>query len=119
MLASRSSIPFLVLLSIAKAAKLDDKSLYHVVEDLPGIETQRPGKELVATCSEIMAQNGQITLHYMKLANLEVNFFPPKVWTFLPSGKGQLMDCTPYIWKKSGLNVSWISYLLDQKETTL
>merc|ERR1711973_708550 len=33
-------------------------SLYHVVEDLPGIETQRPGKELVATCSEIMAQNG-------------------------------------------------------------
>ena len=63
MIASRSSIPFLVLLSIAKAAKLDDKSLYHVVEDLPGIETQRPGKELVATCSEIMAQNGQITSH--------------------------------------------------------
>ena len=65
MLASRSSLPFLVLLSIAKAAKLDDKSLYHVVEDLPGIETQRPGKELVATCSEIMAKNGQIniTLH--------------------------------------------------------
>jgi len=58
MLASRSSIPFLVLLSIARAATLEDKSLYHVVEDLPGIETQRPGKELVATCSEIMAQNG-------------------------------------------------------------
>merc|ERR1712012_734923 len=58
MLASRSSTPFLVLLSLARAATLEDKSLYHVVEDLPGIETQRPGKELVATCSEIMAQNG-------------------------------------------------------------
>merc|ERR1711963_1146439 len=58
MLASRSSILFLVLLSIARAATLEDMSLYHVVEDLPGIETQRPGKELVATCSEIMAQNG-------------------------------------------------------------
>jgi len=58
MLASRSSLPFLVLLSLARAATLEDKSLYHVVEDLPGIETQRPGKELVATCSEIMAQNG-------------------------------------------------------------
>merc|ERR1711962_993990 len=58
MLASRSSIPFLFLLSIARAATLEDKSLYHVVEDLPGIETQRPGKEIVATCSEIMAQNG-------------------------------------------------------------
>merc|ERR1712156_683422 len=58
MLDSRSSIPFLVLLSIARAATLEDKSLYHVVEDLPGIETQRPGKEPVATCSEIMAQNG-------------------------------------------------------------
>ena len=104
MLASRSSIPFLVLLSTARAATLDDKSLYHVVEDLPGIETQRPGKELVATCSEIMAQNGQITLHYMKLASLEVNFFPPKVWTFLPSGKGQLMVYTPCTWKKSGMN---------------
>merc|ERR1712012_156213 len=58
MLASRSSTPFLVLLSLARAATLEDKPLYHAVEDLPGIETQRPGKELVATCSEIVAQNG-------------------------------------------------------------
>merc|ERR1712038_576403 len=58
MLASRSSIPFLVLLSIARAAKLDDKSLYHVVEDMPGNETHGSGKEPVATCSDVMARNG-------------------------------------------------------------
>jgi len=58
MLASRSSIPFLVLLSLARAAKLDDKSLYHVVEDLPGNETHGSGKEPVATCSDVMARNG-------------------------------------------------------------
>merc|ERR1711962_532207 len=86
MLASRSSIPFLFLLSIARAAKLDDKSLYHVVEDLPGIETQRPGKELVATCSEIMAKNGldfssfwQGPAHGLYSLNLEEirHFFEP------------------------------------------
>merc|ERR1711962_42018 len=86
MLASRSFIPFLVLLSIARAAKLDDKSLFHVVEDLPGIETQRPGKELVATCSEIMAQNGldfssfwQGPAHGLYSLNLEEirHFFEP------------------------------------------
>merc|ERR1711973_610511 len=58
MLASRSSIPFLVLLSTARAATLDDKSLYHVVEDMPGNETHGSGKEPVATCSDVMAQNG-------------------------------------------------------------
>merc|ERR1711962_1573938 len=58
MLASRSSIPFLVLFSIARTAKLDDKSLYHVVEDLPGNETHGSGKEPVATCSDVMARNG-------------------------------------------------------------
>merc|ERR1719317_642469 len=58
MLASRSSIPFLVLLSLARAAKLDDKSLYHVVEDLPEMETHGSGKEPVATCSDVMARNG-------------------------------------------------------------
>ena len=59
MLASRSSIPFLVLLSTARAATLDDKSLYHVVEDMPGNETHGSGKEPVATCSDVMARNGQ------------------------------------------------------------
>merc|ERR1711962_873824 len=58
MLASRSSIPFLVLLSLARTATLDDKSLYHVVEDLPGNETHGSGKEPVATCSDVMARNG-------------------------------------------------------------
>lgn len=58
MLASRSSIPFLVLLYLARAAKLDDKSLYHVVEDMPGNETHGSGKEPVATCSDVMARNG-------------------------------------------------------------
>ena len=59
MLASRSSIPFLVLFSIARAATLEDKSLYHVVEDLHGNETHGSGKEPVATCSDVMARNGQ------------------------------------------------------------
>ena len=63
MLASRSSIPFLVLLYLARAAKLDDKSLYHVVEDLPEMETHGSGKEPVATCSDVMARNGQIKLY--------------------------------------------------------
>merc|ERR1712223_1032133 len=58
MLASRSSIPFLVLLSTARAATLDDKSLYHVVEDLPGNETHGSGKEPEATCSDVMTRNG-------------------------------------------------------------
>merc|ERR1711962_1252596 len=58
MLASRSSIPFLVLFSIARAATLEDKSLYHVVEDLHGNETHGSGKEPVATCSDVMARNG-------------------------------------------------------------
>merc|ERR1711962_723315 len=58
MLASRSSIPFLVLFSIARAATLEGKSLYHVVEDLPGNETHGSGKEPVATCSDVMARNG-------------------------------------------------------------
>ena len=50
---------FLTTLAIAKAAKLDDDSLYHVVEDSHGNEAQESSrKESVATCSEIMARNG-------------------------------------------------------------
>ena len=49
---------FLTTLAIAKAAKLDDDSLYHVVEDSRGNEES--GGENVATCSEIMARNGPI-----------------------------------------------------------
>ena len=41
----------------------DDDALYHVVEDLPGNETQ----ENAATCLDVMARNGQICVqknHY-------------------------------------------------------
>jgi len=58
MLAAKSLVGFLTTLAIAKAAKLDDDSLYHVVEDLPGNETQESGEENVATCSDVMARHG-------------------------------------------------------------
>jgi len=58
MLAAKSFVGFLTTLAIAKAAKLDDDSLYHVVEDLPGNETQESGEENVATCSDVMARHG-------------------------------------------------------------
>jgi len=58
MLATRSFVGFLTTLAIAKAAKLDDNSLYHVVEDSPANETQESGEKNVATCLEVMARNG-------------------------------------------------------------
>ena len=59
LLATRSLVGLLATLAIAKAAKLNDDALYHVVEDLPGNETQESGEENVATCSDVMARNGQ------------------------------------------------------------
>merc|ERR1719192_98748 len=58
MLASRYFVPLLVLLSIARAAKLDDKSLYNVVEDLSGNETKEKSNGELSTCLDIMARNG-------------------------------------------------------------
>jgi len=58
LLATRSLVGLLATLAIAKAAKLNDDALYHVVEDLPGNETQESGEENVATCSDVMARNG-------------------------------------------------------------
>jgi len=58
MLAAKSFIGFLTSLAIAKAAKLDTDSLYHVVVDLPANETQESGKENVATCLDVMARHG-------------------------------------------------------------
>merc|ERR1711971_1189015 len=58
LLAVRSLVGLLATLAIAKAAKLNDDALYHVVEDLPGNETQESGGENVATCSDVMARNG-------------------------------------------------------------
>ena len=60
LLATRSWVGLLATLAIAKAAKLNDDALYHVVEDLPGNETQESEEENVATCSDVMARNGQI-----------------------------------------------------------
>jgi len=53
-LAARSFVGLLATLAIVKAAKLNEDSLYHVVEDLPGNETQAN----VATCLDVMARNG-------------------------------------------------------------
>ena len=63
LLATRSFVGLLTTLAIAKAAKLNDDALYHVVEDLPGNETQ----ENAPTCLDVMARNGQICVqknHY-------------------------------------------------------
>jgi len=51
-------VGLLATLALAKAAKLDDGSRYHVVKDLPGNETQESGEENVATCLDVMARNG-------------------------------------------------------------
>jgi len=58
MLASRSFVPLLALLSIARAAKLDDNSLYNVVEDSSGNETKETSNGELSTCLDIMARNG-------------------------------------------------------------
>ena len=60
MVAVKSFVGLLTTLAMAKAAKLDGDSLYHVVEDLPGNETQESGEENVATCLDVMARHGQI-----------------------------------------------------------
>merc|ERR1719184_682745 len=52
--ATRSFVGLLATLAVVKAAKLNDDSLYHVVEDLPGNKTQ----DNVATCLDVMARNG-------------------------------------------------------------
>ena len=62
-------VGLLATLALAKAAKLDDGSRYHVVKDLPGNETQESGEENVATCLDVMARNGQI---FIKLSSVWV-----------------------------------------------
>merc|ERR1719184_640654 len=52
--ATRSFVGLLATLAVVKAAKFNDDSLYHVVEDLPGNETQ----DNVATRLNVMARNG-------------------------------------------------------------
>merc|ERR1711971_874656 len=58
LLATRSLVGLLATLAIAKAAKLNEDALYHVVEDLQGNETQESEEENVATCPDVMARNG-------------------------------------------------------------
>ena len=62
MLPTKAVVGFLATLAIAKAAKLNEDSLYHVVEDLPANETVEASEENVATCSDIMARNGLVSL---------------------------------------------------------
>merc|ERR1712210_254905 len=58
MLPTKAVVGFLATLAIAEAAKLNEDSLYHVVEDFPANETVEASDENVATCSDIMARNG-------------------------------------------------------------
>merc|ERR1712210_215108 len=58
MLPTKAVVGFLATLAIAEAAKLNEDSLYHVVEDLPANETVEASDENVATCFDIMARNG-------------------------------------------------------------
>lgn len=58
MLAVTSFVGFLTVVAVSKAAKLEDSSLYHIVEDSSGNDTQESGEENVATCSNVMARNG-------------------------------------------------------------
>merc|ERR1712037_858504 len=55
---TKAVVGFLATLAIAEAAKLNEDSLYHVVEDLPANETVEASDENVATCSDVMARNG-------------------------------------------------------------
>ena len=59
MSAAKSFVGFITTLAFAKAVKLDDDSLYHVVEDLPGNETQESGEENVASSLDVVAGHGQ------------------------------------------------------------
>jgi len=58
MLASRSIFFCFILLEIARATRLEDNSLYHVVEDSVGNETEKAAAGELTTCLEIMARNG-------------------------------------------------------------
>ena len=103
MLASRFVAPLFVLLLKANAAKLDDNSLYDVVEDLPGNETNEKENGGFTTCLDIMARNGQISFIFIQpsfiltdLNSAGLNF--SSFW----QGAVRHTVFTPYILKKSG-----------------
>merc|ERR1712180_413337 len=56
--AAISSLGLLVILALGEAANINDGSLYHVVEDIQGNETQDSVGGDVPTCLDVMAQNG-------------------------------------------------------------
>jgi len=58
MLGFKYFVPLLVLLSKAGGANLDENSLYDVVEDFAGNETQATTNGERTTCLDIMARNG-------------------------------------------------------------
>ena len=80
MLPTKAVVGFLATLAIAEAAKLNEDSLYHVVEDLPANETVEASEENVATCSDIMARNGLVSL----LIIYNVVFFASLAALYLP-----------------------------------
>merc|ERR1711962_1868556 len=56
--AAISSLGLLVILALGETANINDGSLYHVVEDIQGNETQDSVGGDVPTCLDVMAQNG-------------------------------------------------------------
>ena len=95
--------PLLVLLLKANAAKLDDKSLYDVVEDLPGNETNDKDNGGFTTCLDIMARNGQISFIFIQPSFILTDLNSAGL-NFSSFWQGALRHTvfTPYILKKSG-----------------
>jgi len=58
MLPAKAVVGFLATFALVEAGKLNEDSLYHVVEDFPAKETLEASDENSATCFDIMARNG-------------------------------------------------------------
>merc|ERR1711962_1797202 len=56
--AAMSSLGLLVILALGETANINDGSLYHVVKDIQGNDTQDSVGGDVPTCFDVMAQNG-------------------------------------------------------------
>merc|ERR1712210_301355 len=88
---TKAVVGFLATLAFAEAAKLNEDSLYHVVEDLPANETVEAGDENVATCSDIMARNGLV---YLIIYTMLSSFFLPRqLFTYVISRLSFVILC--------------------------
>ena len=79
---TKAVVGFLATLAIAEAAKLNEKSLYHVVEDLPANETVEASDENVVTCFDIMARNG-LVFFVDNLHTVVLFLLPWQLFTYL------------------------------------